>query len=127
MNGTDAGECLNSGCGVGCVGPQGRCHTDSEDTRDIIIILINTFIKDIHNYIPETNHVSTVYSVAAVLYLQSVLHVMLLSMLNMFCTFTSALPAVCVCVCLCSVLCNVLNFWRRNYFFLILARPVYKI
>jgi len=28
-------------------------------------------------YIPETNHVSTVYDVAAVLYLQSVLHEML--------------------------------------------------
>jgi len=34
-------------------------------------------MQGIYNYIPETNHVSTVYSVAAVLYLQSVLHVML--------------------------------------------------
>ena len=31
----------------------------------------------IYNYIPETNHVSIVYSSAAVLYLQFVLHVML--------------------------------------------------
>jgi len=31
----------------------------------------------IYNYIPETNHVFTVYSVAAVLYLRSVPHVML--------------------------------------------------
>jgi hypothetical protein len=77
MNGTDPGECLNSGCGVGCVGPQGRCHTDGEDTRDIIIILIITFMQGIHNYIPETNHVSTLYSVAAGLYSQSVPHVML--------------------------------------------------
>jgi hypothetical protein len=30
-----------------------------------------------YNYVPETNHVYTVYSVAAVLYLQSVLHVTL--------------------------------------------------
>jgi hypothetical protein len=30
-----------------------------------------------YNYIPETNHASRVYSVAAVLYLQFVLHVML--------------------------------------------------
>ena len=29
------------------------------------------------NYIPETNHVSRGYSIAAVLYLQFVLHVML--------------------------------------------------
>ena len=35
-----------------------------------------------YNYIPETNHVSSVYSVAAVLYLQSRLHVMLFCMLN---------------------------------------------
>ena len=44
----------------------------------------------------ETNHVSSVYSVAAVLYLQSVLHVLLCCTLNMFCTFTLALSAVCV-------------------------------
>ena len=50
----------------------------------------------IYNYIPETNRVSTVYSVAAVLYLQSVLHVVLFFPQNMFCTFRSALPAVCV-------------------------------
>ena len=43
----------------------------------IIIIPVVTFMQDIYNYIPETNPVSTVYSVAAVLYLQSVLHVML--------------------------------------------------
>ena len=47
----------------------------------IIIIIINilviTFMQGIYNYIPETNHVYRVYSVAAVLYLQSVLHVML--------------------------------------------------
>jgi hypothetical protein len=31
----------------------------------------------IYNYIPDTIHVSRVYSVATVLYLQSLLHVML--------------------------------------------------
>jgi len=43
----------------------------------IIIILVITFMQSIYNYIPETNHVSRVYRVAAVLYLQFVLHVML--------------------------------------------------
>jgi predicted RND superfamily exporter protein len=46
----------------------------------IIIIIIThviTFMHGICNYIPQTNHVSTVHSVAAVLYLQFVLHVML--------------------------------------------------
>jgi len=48
----------------------------------------------IYNYIPETNHVSGVYSVTAVLCLQFLLHEMLFRMLNMFCTFTSALSEV---------------------------------
>ena len=54
-------------------------------------------MQSIYNYIPETNHVSRVYRVAAVRYLQIVLHVMLFRTLNMFCTLTLALPAVCVC------------------------------
>ena len=52
-------------------------------------------MQGIYNSIPETNHVSTVYSVAAVLYLQSVIHVMLF--LVMSCTFTLTLLTVCVC------------------------------
>ena len=55
-----------------------------------------TFMQDIYNYIPETNHVSMVHSVATFLYIRSVLHVMLFLPWNMFCTFTSALSAVCV-------------------------------
>jgi len=43
----------------------------------IIIILLSTFIQGTHNYITVTNHVYRVYSFAAVLYLQFVLHVML--------------------------------------------------
>ena len=39
-------------------------------------------MQGIYNYIPETNHVSRVYSVAAVLYLQFLLRVMLFPMLN---------------------------------------------
>ena len=40
----------------------------------IIIIIITLVITLMHgSYLPETNHVSTVYSVAAVLYLQFVL------------------------------------------------------
>jgi hypothetical protein len=33
-------------------------------------------MQGIYNYIPETNHVSRVYNVSAVLYLQFMLHVM---------------------------------------------------
>jgi len=43
----------------------------------IIVILVFSFIQGIYNYTPEINHFSRVYIVAAVLYLQFVLHVML--------------------------------------------------
>jgi len=53
-------------------------------------------MQGIYNYVLETNSVSRVYSVAAVLYLQFSLSVMLFPMLNMFCTLTLALSEVCV-------------------------------
>ena len=43
----------------------------------IEIIVVITFMQGIYSHIPETNHASRVYSFVAVLYLQSVLHVML--------------------------------------------------
>jgi len=50
----------------------------------IIIIIITTttitYMQGIYNYIPETIHVSRVYSVAAVVYLQFVLHIWLFCM-----------------------------------------------
>ena len=71
----------------------------------IIIIIITTFMQGIYNYIPQTNHVSSLYSVAAVLYLQFVLYVMLFCKLNMFYTFHSmcAVPSMAVfCISLIS-------------------------
>jgi len=53
-------------------------------------------MQGIYNYIPETNLVSRVYSVAALLCLLFVLHVMLFCPWNMFCTFTVVLSIVCV-------------------------------
>ena len=50
-------------------------------------------MKGIYNYIPETNHVSTVYDAAAILSFQFILHVMLLPML-IYCTFTPILSEV---------------------------------
>ena len=50
----------------------------------------------IYNYVPETNSVSRIFDIATVLYLQFLLHVILFSPRNMFCTFTLALSAVCV-------------------------------
>jgi len=43
----------------------------------VVIIPVITFMQGMYNYTPETKHVSRVYSVAAVLNLQFVLHVML--------------------------------------------------
>ena len=62
----------------------------------IIIIIIMIFVRGIYNYMPDTDHVSRVHSVAAVLYLQSVLHVMLFRPCSMYHTITLALLAVCV-------------------------------
>jgi len=54
----------------------------------IIIIIITlpviTLMPCIYNYVPETNHVYMLYSVAAVLYLQFVLHVMLFPIFRTF-------------------------------------------
>ena len=50
----------------------------------------------IYNYIPETNHVSSVYGVAAVLYLQFVLPEIYFIREICFCAFTLVLSEVCV-------------------------------
>jgi hypothetical protein len=49
-----------------------------------------------YNYILETNRVCRVYSAAAVVTVQFVLHVTLFRPWNVFCSFTLALPVVCV-------------------------------
>jgi len=43
----------------------------------LLLHLVLAFMQGIYNYILHTNHVSRVYSVAALLYLQFVVHVML--------------------------------------------------
>ena len=51
-------------------------------------------MQGIYNYIPETNHVSRVYSVAAVLYLQFVLQVMLFRPWNIFFYLFIYIPSI---------------------------------
>ena len=63
-----------------CETGTGQQVVQLHDSYIVVIIIITpviTFMHGIYNYIPETNHVSTVHIVAAVLYLQFVLHVML--------------------------------------------------
>ena len=58
----------------------------------IIIIIFITCMHGIYNYIPQTTPVSTVHNVTAVLYLQSVLHVMLFRLWNVYCTLHQHFP-----------------------------------
>jgi hypothetical protein len=61
-------------------------------------------MQGIWNYIPEKNHVSAVYSIAAALYLGSVLHVMLFRKLDIKypnvgnLRSTCAMPSMLVCL-----------------------------
>ena len=66
----------------------------SVDENGIIIIII-TFMQGMYNHIPETNHVSRAHSVAAVLYWQSVRHVMLFRPWNVLCVYISTLRSMC--------------------------------
>ena len=84
-------------CSLICHGSHNAMITASNSVIIIIIIIrVINFLQSICKYIPETNQVFRVWSVAALLYLQFVLHVMLFRPWNMFCTFTLALSAVCV-------------------------------
>ena len=59
----------------------------------IIIIFIITFIQNIYNYIPGTNHVSKVYNVVSILWLQCI--VMLFPMTNILYIYISTLWNMC--------------------------------
>jgi hypothetical protein len=74
---------------------QEQLWTGTEEIIIIIIIIIIpfiTFMQNIYNYMPETNHVHRVYIVM----LQFVPHVVLFPVSNMLCTFTLTRTAVCV-------------------------------
>ena len=72
----------------------------------IIIILVITSMHGIYNYIHETNHVSRVHSVAAVLYLEFVLHVMLFRTWNLcfYISTSHSVSAACKMAVICSSL-----------------------
>ena len=61
---------------------------------ELLLLLLFIYVHGIYNYIPETNQVSSVYNVAAVLYLQFILHVMLLPMLNVLYFYISTSRSV---------------------------------
>jgi hypothetical protein len=43
----------------------------------LLLLLLITFIQDTYNYIPQTNHVSRVYNIAVVVWLEFMTHVIL--------------------------------------------------
>ena len=55
--------------------PAALLPENSPGTHIIIILMSNNFIQIIYNYIPKSNHISTTYIVAALLYSQFVIHV----------------------------------------------------
>ena len=89
-----------------------------ENMTSMGIIILITIMQVIYNYIPETHHVASVYSVAALLYLQSVLHVMLLPMLNDLYFYISTSGSV---QCTTWLFFAVLNFVLSLYFAQVLS------
>ena len=74
--------------------PENVC---SAFTIIIIIITVITFMHGIYNYIPETNRVSNAHSVAAVLYLQFLLHVMLFRLRNAYVLYLYIITVCSIC------------------------------
>jgi len=58
-------------------------------TPTTLLLLLFTFLHDIYKHVPETNHVSTVSNVAAILQLQIMVHSMLHPMSNVLCFYIS--------------------------------------
>ena len=52
-------------------------------------------MQGIYNYIPETNHATRVQSVAAILYLQFMVHVLSLPMFNFLSFYISTFRSMC--------------------------------
>jgi hypothetical protein len=61
----------------------------------LLLLFVITFIEGIYSYVPETSPVSRVYSVAAILWSQFMLRVMLVGMLNGLYFYNSTSRSVC--------------------------------
>jgi hypothetical protein len=48
----------------------------------VVVVVVICFTQGIHTYMPETNHVSRVYSVAAILRVLLMVHITLSTILN---------------------------------------------
>jgi len=61
----------------------------------IIIIIIINFMQGIYTYIPETNYVPREYSIAAILLLQLMVLISLVSVLNLLYFYISTFRSMC--------------------------------
>ena len=73
-------------------------------------------MQDIYNNIPERNHISREYIVAAILCLQCMLHVMLFRPWNIFCIFPLGLCVVCV-RCPIRLFCSCYYYYYYYYYY----------
>ena len=83
---------------------------DDDNNNNNNLLLVVTIKQGTHNYVPETSHVPTVYTVAAVLWLQSVLHVMLFPMLIVLYFYTVPSELLLLLLLLFATVCN----WSRS-------------
>jgi hypothetical protein len=79
----------------------------------IIIIIIISFMQGIYTYIPETNHVSSEYTVAAILLFLFMVHIALFTMLNLLHFYISTFRSMCA-VPNMALFCSSLTSWIRG-------------
>jgi len=87
----------------------------------IIIIIIISFMQGIYTYIPETNYFPRDYSVAAILLLQLMVLISLVSVLNLLFFYISTFRSMCAVP-------NMAVFWSSLtscLLLLLLLLPVY--
>ena len=82
----------------------------------VVIIICYQFMQDIYNSVPETYNVCKVHSVAIILYLQIVLHVMLFPKVNILYIYWSTFRSTCLVPSM-AVYCISLIFYFRDILF----------
>ena len=60
-----------------------------------LLLIFIAFMQGIYDYIPETNHISRAYSVAALFCLQFMVHVIVVPLLNALYFYISAFRSTC--------------------------------
>ena len=76
----------------------------------IIIIIIISFMQGVYTYIPETNYVPREYSVAAILLLQFMVLISLVSVSNLLYFYISTFRSMCAVPSM-AVFCSSLTSW----------------